>query len=44
MLKLSGLALFVFTILPMAGIAQTPLASTAQAEIANEHHAFEGRT
>ena len=39
MLKLSGLALFVLTLPPMAGIAQTPRASTAQAEIANEHHA-----
>ncbi|MGA7523588.1 MAG: nuclear transport factor 2 family protein [Acidobacteriaceae bacterium] len=38
MLKLIGLALFVLTLLPMAGIAETPSASTAQAEIDNEHH------
>jgi len=39
MLKLNGLALFVLTLLPMAGIAQTPSTSTAQAEVDNEHHA-----
>lgn len=39
MLKLNGFALFVLTLLPMAGIAQTSSASTAQAEVGNEHHA-----
>lgn len=38
MLKLNGLVLFVLSLLPMAGIAQTPSASAAQAEIDNEHH------
>ncbi|MGB6133670.1 MAG: nuclear transport factor 2 family protein [Acidobacteriaceae bacterium] len=39
MLKLNGLALFVLTLLPMAGIAQTPNPSTARVEIDKEHHA-----
>lgn len=39
MLKLNGLAVFVLTLLPMAGIAQTSSDSTAQAEVDNEHHA-----
>ncbi len=39
MLKLSGLALFVLTILSVTGLAQTPRTSTAQTEIANEHPA-----
>lgn len=33
MLKLNGLALFVLTLLPVPGIAQTPVASSAQAVI-----------
>lgn len=39
MLKLNGFALFALSLLPIAGIAQAPNASAAQASIDNEHHA-----